>query len=91
MGYVHLKQMDAGLAARAAAEHLAFGQAVALGVSVAAPAGVPEPGPVLRALAGLGTDLFVVVEQDMYPVDPDVPFPIARRTHDYLTSLGEFV
>ena len=91
VGYVHLKQMDPDLAARAAAEDLAFGQAVALGVSVAAPAGVPKIPPVLRALAGLGTDLFVVVEQDMYPVHFDVPFPIARRTHDYLTSLGEFV
>ncbi len=91
VGYVHLKQMDPALAARAAAEDLAFGQAVAMGVSVAAPAGVPEIAPVLRALAGLGTDLFVVVEQDMYPVDFDVPFKIARRTHAYLTSLGEFI
>jgi inosose dehydratase len=90
VGYVHLKQMDPDLAARAAADDLAFGQAVAMGVSVTAPAGVPEIPPVLRALAGLGRDLFVVVEQDMYPVDFDVPLPIARRTFAYLTSLGEF-
>jgi len=30
----------------------------------------------------------VVVEQDMYPVDFDLPKPIARRTYDYLRGLG---
>ncbi|MFC7535616.1 sugar phosphate isomerase/epimerase family protein [Actinoplanes sp. GCM10030250] len=90
VGYVHLKQMDPALAARAAAEDLAFGQAVAMGVSVAAPDGEPSLPPILRALAELGTDLHVVVEQDMYPVEFGVPFPIAQRTHTYLTSLGEF-
>ncbi|MEU4562005.1 sugar phosphate isomerase/epimerase [Actinoplanes sp. NPDC023936] len=90
VGYVHLKQMDPSLAARAAAEDLAFGQAVAMGVSVTAPAGVPEIPPVLSALTTLGRDLYVVVEQDMYPVDFDVPLSIARRTYSYLTSLGAF-
>jgi inosose dehydratase len=90
IGYVHLKQMDAGLAARAAAEDLAFGQAVAMGVSVAPPAGEPDLPPILRALGELGTDLNVVVEQDMYPCEFGVPLPIAQRTHAYLTSLGEF-
>ncbi|WP_127552813.1 sugar phosphate isomerase/epimerase [Actinoplanes sp. OR16] len=91
VGYVHLKQMDPDLAARAGAEDLAFGQAVAMGVSVTAPAGVPEIAPVVRALAELDRDLYVVVEQDMYPVDFDIPLPIARRTFAYLTSTGEFV
>ncbi|MEV6305285.1 TIM barrel protein [Actinoplanes sp. NPDC051861] len=90
VGYVHLKQMDPDLAARAAAEDLAFAQAVAMGVSVAAPAGEPLLPPILRALSDLGTDLNVVVEQDMYPVPFDVPLPIAQRTHTYLTSLGVF-
>jgi inosose dehydratase len=90
IGYVHLKQMDPGLAARAAAEDLAFGQAVAMGVSVAAPSGEPDLPPILRALAGLGSELNVVVEQDMYPCEFDVPLPIAQRTHAYLSSLGEF-
>ncbi|KHD75317.1 sugar phosphate isomerase/epimerase family protein [Actinoplanes utahensis] len=90
VGYVHLKQMDPDLANRATAEDLAFGQAVAMGVSVTAPAGVPEYPPLIEALTALGRDLFVVVEQDMYPCDFDTPLPIARRTHSYLTSLGGF-
>jgi myo-inositol 2-dehydrogenase/D-chiro-inositol 1-dehydrogenase len=30
----------------------------------------------------------VVVEQDMYPTDFDLPKPIAQRTYDYLRSVG---
>jgi inosose dehydratase len=40
------------------------------------------------ALRELGTDLFVVVEQDMYPVDFDRPKPIAERTYHYLRNVG---
>ena len=90
VGYVHLKQMDPDLANRAEAEDLPFAKAVAMGVSVSAPAGVPEYPPLLTALTGLGRDLSVVVEQDMYPCDFGSPLPIARRTRTYLTSLGGF-
>ncbi|MFC7272516.1 TIM barrel protein [Paractinoplanes rhizophilus] len=88
VGYVHIKQMDPVIAQRAAAEDLAFGQAVAMGASVEPPAGEPRIPPVLEALSELGADLFVVVEQDMYPVGFDVPLPIARRTRAYLNSVG---
>jgi len=43
---------------------------------------------VLEALAGLDAELFVVVEQDMYPVEFDRPLPIAQRTRSYLNSAG---
>ena len=36
----------------------------------------------------LDRDLFVVVEQDMYPADFDKPRPIAQRTYTYLRGLG---
>ncbi|WP_229070017.1 sugar phosphate isomerase/epimerase [Actinoplanes sp. DH11] len=88
IGYVHIKQMDPAIADLAAAEDLAFGQAVAMGASVEPPAGRPEVPPVLDALAELEAALFVVVEQDMYPVDFDRPLPIATRTRAYLNSLG---
>jgi sugar phosphate isomerase/epimerase len=35
-----------------------------------------------------GGDLFAIVEQDMYPCDPDTPLPIARRTRAYPNSCG---
>jgi inosose dehydratase len=88
IGYVHIKQMDPAIAAIAAADDLPFGQAVARGASVEPPAGLPDVPSVLEALAGLEAELFVVVEQDMYPVDFDRPLPIATRTRSYLNSAG---
>ncbi len=88
IGYVHIKQMDPAIAARAVAEDLPFGQAVAMGASVEPPAGLPDVPSVLEALAGLEAELFVVVEQDMYPVEFDRPLPIATRTSSYLNSQG---
>jgi inosose dehydratase len=88
IGYVHIKQMDPAIAARALAEDMPFGQAVALGASVEPPAGRPGVPSVLDALSELDADLFVVVEQDMYPVDFDLPLPIATRTRQYLNTQG---
>jgi len=88
IGYVHIKQMDPAIAERAEREDLAFGQAVAMGASVEPPAGRPDVPAVLDALNELDAELFVVVEQDMYPVDFDLPLPIATRTRAYLQSVG---
>lgn len=63
-------------------------RAVALGASCEPPSGLPDIPPVLDALADLGAELFVVVEQDMYPCDFDQPRPIAARTYQYLTGRG---
>ena len=88
IGYVHIKQMDPAIVARAEREDLAFGQAVALGASCEPPTGLPDVPSVVEALSGVDADLFVVVEQDMYPVDFDVPAPVAARTRDYLRGVG---
>jgi inosose dehydratase len=88
IGYLHIKQMDPAIVARARREDLAFGQAVALGASCEPPAGIPDVPTVVRALDERGRDTFVIVEQDMYPVDFDVPQPIAARTREYLHGCG---
>ena len=88
IGYVHIKQMDPQIVAKAEAEDLSFGQAVAMGASCEPPAGLPDVPSVIAALAELDAELFVVVEQDMYPVDFDLPKPIAARTRDYLRGAG---
>jgi inosose dehydratase len=88
IGYVHIKQMDPAVIEVAEREDLAFGQAVARGASCEPPKGLPEIGSVADALQELDTELFVVVEQDLYPCDFDVPRPIAERTYDYLRSVG---
>ncbi|MEJ3652251.1 TIM barrel protein [Actinomycetes bacterium KLBMP 9759] len=88
IGYVHLKQVDPVVAARARAEELGFAQAVALGAMVEPPTGVPAMPPLLDALARLDVDLFAIVEQDLYPCEKDVPLPIAARTATYLGGCG---
>jgi inosose dehydratase len=88
IGYVHIKQMDPAIVAVADRDGLAFGQAVRLGASCEPPGGEPAIEAVAAALRGLGRNLFVVVEQDMYPVDFDRPKPIAERTYQYLRSIG---
>ena len=86
IGYVHIKQMDPDIVAKAEAEDLPFGQAVAMGASVEPPAGLPDVPSVLAALAELDAELFTVVEQDMYPCDFGKPKPIAERTYKYLMT-----
>ncbi len=88
IGYVHIKQMDPAIVTVAEGDDLAFGQAVAMGASCEPPKGVPDIEAVTAALLELGADIFVVVEQDMYPVDFDLPKPIAQRTYNYLRSVG---
>ncbi|MGC7097267.1 TIM barrel protein [Amycolatopsis lurida] len=88
IGYVHIKQMDPVVLEQVAAENLSFGEAVERGVCVEPPAGVPDPASIVDALAGLPAELFVIVEQDLYPCAADVPLPIAVRTREYLAGRG---
>ncbi|GAA1257108.1 sugar phosphate isomerase/epimerase [Pseudonocardia aurantiaca] len=86
--YVHLKQVDPVVRDRVRAEKLSLAEAVPLGVMVEPPYGEPAMPPLLEALAELDTDLFTVVEQDLYPVEPHIPLPIGARTAGYLRGCG---
>jgi len=86
IGYLHLKQVDPEIAKQVEAEDLVFPEAVRRGVMCEPPGGVPDLGAVLDAAGALGRDLYAIVEQDMYPCEPDRPLPIARRTHTYLAG-----
>jgi inosose dehydratase len=89
IGYVHIKQMDPKVIAIAERDDLPFGKAVAMGASCEPPAGEPNIDDVSKALAELRkAELFVVVEQDMYPVEFDKPKPIAERTRRVLHKCG---
>lgn len=88
IGYVHLKSMDPDILAEVRDEDLAFAEAVRRGVCVEPPAGVPDMQAVSDALHRLDVDLFAIVEQDLFPTEPDVPLPIATRTRRYLESCG---
>jgi inosose dehydratase len=88
IGYVHLKQIDPAIVEKVHAEGIGFGEAVKLGAMCEPPKGEPAMEPILDALAALDAEIFAIVEQDMYPCDPDEPLPIATRTLNYLQSCG---
>ncbi|WP_049576789.1 sugar phosphate isomerase/epimerase family protein [Streptomyces sp. SBT349] len=88
IGYLHLKQVDPDILAEVLDQRVPFGPAVRRGVMCEPPAGVPALPPILDAARALGVDLFAIVEQDMYPCEPDQPLPIARRTRRFLASCG---
>ncbi len=86
--YVHLKQVDPDVLREVTAQGLSFAEAVRRNVMAEPPRGTPDMPSLLAELANLDADLFTIVEQDMYPCDPDTPLPIATRTQRYLTGCG---
>lgn len=86
IGLVHIKQMDPDVVQRIRKEDLSFGEAVSMGVCVTPDGGEPKVGPVIDALAALDKELYVIVEQDLYPCAPDVPLPLAIETRKVLAQ-----
>lgn len=86
--YVHLKQVDPAVRARAVAESMPLSEAVKLGVMCEPPYGEPAMPPLLDALGGLDREIFAVIEQDLYPVEPHIPLPIGARTAGYFAGCG---
>ena len=86
--YVHLKQVDPQVRERVRRENLPLSEAVKLGAMVEPPYGEPAMPPLLDALAALNRDIYCVIEQDLYPVAPDIPLPIAARTAGYFVGCG---
>ncbi|MFE0452907.1 hypothetical protein ACFW2D_16820 [Streptomyces sp. NPDC058914] len=83
-----VKQVDPGILAGVVEDGVPFGPAVRRGMMCEPPTGVPDLEPVLVAAQGLGVELFAIVEQDMYPCEPDRPLPTAVRTRDFPRSRG---
>jgi inosose dehydratase len=88
IGYLHLKQVDPAVIDRVLAEDITWPDAVQLGAMTEPPQGVPDYPPLLQAIELLGLDVFAIVEHDLYPCTPDVPMPIAQRTHRYISGCG---
>jgi inosose dehydratase len=89
IAYLHMKQADPAIVAQVRAEDLWFAEAVRRGVMCEPPHGDPDVEALLAAVdQHLDGELFMIVEQDLYPCDPDDPLPIATRTCKYLRQLG---
>jgi inosose dehydratase len=89
IGYLHMKQADPAVLGQVRRERLGFAEAVRRGVMCEPPRGNPAVPSLLDTIdQELDADLFMIVEQDLYPCHPDVPLPIATRTCDYLRQAG---
>jgi inosose dehydratase len=86
--YLHLKSVDRDVQRRVEAEAIPFGEAVRIDMFVEPSRGAVDFPAFKDALDEIGYDGFGIVEQDMYPAPVDKPFPIAKRTHDYLEEIG---
>jgi len=86
VGYVHLKTVDPRVLEKVRREKIGFADAVRRRVMVEPSTGEPAMEPILHKLEALGVDMFTIVEQDLFPCETDVPFPIAQRTFKFLTS-----
>ena len=86
--YVHFKLVDPEVRERVQREKLSLAEAVPLGIMVEPPYGEPKVPALLDALAGLDRDLFVVIEQDLYPIESHLPLAIQARAAGYFTALG---
>lgn len=86
--YLHLKSMNAGMLGTVQRENLPWGVAVARGVTDEPARGMVDFPALAAALAETGYNGYAIVEQDMFPCDPAVPLPLAKRTISYLRGLG---
>jgi inosose dehydratase len=86
--YLHLKTVDPSVQRRVEAEGIPFAEAVAIDMFVEPAVGVPNFLELRDALVEVGYSGFAIVEQDMYPAPFDKPFPIAKRTREYLREIG---
>ena len=86
--YLHLKSVDREVQARVEAEGITFARAVELDMFVEPSLGAVDFIALKGVLDEVGYEGFGIVEQDMYPAPFDKPFPIAKRTHEYLRQIG---
>ncbi|MFV0253304.1 MAG: sugar phosphate isomerase/epimerase family protein [Beutenbergiaceae bacterium] len=84
IGYLHLKQIDPVAIFDVLKNDVSLADAVADGIMVEPPAGIPDLGPIIDAAAAIDPTMFAIIEQDMYGCDLDVPMPIAARTKDHI-------
>jgi inosose dehydratase len=86
--YLHLKNVDRDVQRRVEAEHKTFAEAVEMDMFVEPSKGAVDFERLRDVLDEVNYEGFGIVEQDMYPAPPDKPLPIARRTYEYLRSIG---
>lgn len=86
--YLHLKSVRPDLQKKVAEENIPFAHAVGMDLFCEPSQGVVDFPALCRVLQEIDYNGYAIVEQDMYPAPFDKPLPIARRTREYLRSIG---
>jgi inosose dehydratase len=86
--YLHLKSVDPAVRQQVLASDPPFATAVQMGVCCEPQRGAIDFPALVEALRRADFDGWAIVEQDLYPCDPETPLPIARRTRAYLNEIG---
>ncbi len=86
--YLHLKSVDRQKQEWVAREGIPFAVAVANDMFCEPSAGAVDFIAFRDALRELDYDGWATVEQDMFPAPFDKPLPIAKRTREYLRTIG---
>jgi inosose dehydratase len=88
VAHVHLKDVDAGLAARVRAGDVSYTEAVRAGMFRPLGKGDVDIAGIVRSLDAAGYDGWYVLEQDVVLTGPDAdPLPDVAASVDYLRSL----
>jgi inosose dehydratase len=86
--YLHLKSIDREVQKKVEAENIPFAIAVGMDMFCEPSQGGVDFAAFRDVLREIDYQGAATVEQDMYPAAFDKPFPIAKRTREYLRSIG---
>ncbi|MEK5231341.1 sugar phosphate isomerase/epimerase [Lysinibacillus sp. FSL K6-0232] len=87
--YLHVKSCDLAVREKMKTENWSFAKAVSEDIMCEPEKGVVDFEAFVQVLKDIDYHGWAVVEQDMYPAPFDKPFPIAKRTYDYISRLLE--
>ncbi|MBF7025538.1 sugar phosphate isomerase/epimerase family protein [Staphylococcus kloosii] len=82
--YLHLKSCDMEVKKKMEENDWSFATAVAEGIMCEPELGIVDMDAFFKVLNDIDYNGWIVVEQDMYPIESDKPYPIAKRTREYL-------
>ncbi|MGA4921040.1 sugar phosphate isomerase/epimerase family protein [Bacillus subtilis] len=86
--YLHLKSCDLKVREKMQQEGWSFAKAVSNDIMCEPELGVVDMKAFAEVLKNINFTGWAIVEQDMYPAAFDKPFPIAKRTREYLSAIG---
>jgi inosose dehydratase len=86
--YLHLKSVDPAMQQKVEAERIPFAIAVGRDMFCEPSQGAVNFHAFRDVLREANFTGWAIVEQDMYPAPFDKPLPIAKRTREYLHSIG---